>query len=54
MTLTFGIHKASCAHLTDCTYQLLYHKTTIVSEKSIVLTVSHTKAYGTNFDLAVK
>ena len=38
MTLTVGTHTASCTHLTDCIYQLLYHKTTIVSEKSIVLT----------------
>ena len=25
MTLTFGTHKASCTHLVDCIYQLLYH-----------------------------
>ena len=29
-------------------------QTTIVSEKSIVLPFSHTKAIGTKFDLAVK
>ena len=29
-------------------------ETTIFSEKSIVLTFSHTKAKGTKFDLAVK
>ena len=26
VTLTFGTHKASCAHLVDCIYQLLYHR----------------------------
>ena len=44
MTLTFGTHKASCAHLVDCIYQLFISQTTLVSEKSIVLTFSHTKA----------
>ena len=24
MTLTFGTHKASCMHVVDCIYQLLY------------------------------
>ena len=28
MTLTFGTHKASCTHLTEGIYKLLYHKTT--------------------------
>ena len=44
MTLTFGTHNASCTHLTDCIYQLLYHNTTVISKKSIVLTFSHIKA----------
>ena len=26
MALTFGTHKASCTHLADCSYQLLYHR----------------------------
>ena len=26
MTLTFGTLKASCTHLADCIYQLLYHR----------------------------
>ena len=50
MTLTFGSHKASCTHLVDCIYQFLYHRL----QCSIVLTFSHTKAYGTKFDFAVK
>ena len=53
MTLTFGTHKASCTQLVDIIYQLCY-QAILVSEKSIVLPVSYTKAKGTKFDLAVK
>ena len=45
-TLTFGTHKALYTRLTDCIYQLLYHKTTIVSEKSIVFNFFPYKSIG--------
>ena len=54
MTLTFGIHKASCTHLVDCIYQLLYNRLQLFLKKSIVLPFSHTKAQGTKFDLGIK
>ena len=54
MTLIFDIHRRLCTHLVELIYQLWYHKTTIVSEKSIMLPFPHTKAQGTKFDLAVK
>ena len=55
MTLTFGTHKASCTHLVDCIYQLLYNRLQLfLKKKSIVLPFSHTKAQGTKFDLGIK
>ena len=56
MTLTFGTHKLHVLILADCVYQLLYHRVVRlqVSEKSIILTLSYTKAWRTKFDLAVK
>ena len=54
MTLTFGTHKASFAHLLDYTFQLWYHRLqiiAIVSEKSIVLTFPIQKYRGPNLTL---
>ena len=50
MTLTFNTHIPSYIQLDDCSYSLA----AIVSEKSIVFTISHRKAEVTKFDLAVK
>ena len=33
MTLTFGTHKASCTHLVDCIYQLLYNRLQLFLKK---------------------
>ena len=54
MTLTFDTHKASCTDFSWLHLPIFTSSTTIVSEKSIVLTFSYTKAYRTKLDLAVK
>ena len=51
MTLTFGIHVASCIHLVDCLYQLLYLRLQEFLKKSIVF--SHTNEQETKIDLVV-
>ena len=41
----FGTYKASCTHLVECIYQLLYNRLQLfLKKKSIVLPFSHTKA----------
>ena len=53
MTLTFGTHKASCTHLVDCIYQLLYYIDYNSFLKNPLFNFFQKKK-GTKFDLSVK